>query len=67
MTVFLGNQSQKDGLVEKITQLLPQRARIAAIQRLEQLICLLQHKGAQREQRLLAIPRHTLRGCATCA
>jgi competence protein ComEC len=52
-----GNLREEDGLEEHVAQLLAQRTGIAAVERVKQLVGLLEHEGAERLERLLAVPR----------
>lgn len=56
-----GNLREEDRLEEHVAQLLAQCTRVAAVQRVEQLVGLLEHEGAERLERLLAVPRAAVR------
>jgi competence protein ComEC len=47
---------EENGLVQEVAQLFTERSHVAVIERLEQLVGLLEHERAERRQRLPAIP-----------
>ena len=53
----LGDARVEENLQQDVTELIPQRIGIAAVDRVEKLVGLLQQEPAQRVVRLLAFPR----------
>src|SRR5688572_23169244 len=62
LAALVGNLRQKNRLEQKIAQLLAELRGAAAVNRLEDLVGFLEHKGTKRRLRLLAIPRTAVRG-----
>ncbi len=58
---FLADAGQEDGLEQEVAELFAQMRRLAAFDRLEHLVGLLEHEGPQRGVRLLAVPRAPIR------
>ena len=58
---------EEHDLEEQVAELLAQPGRVAAIERVERLVGLLEQERAERRERLLAIPRAARRGRAACA
>ena len=61
-SLLLADLRQEHRLEQEVAELVLERVVIAAIERVEQLVGLLQHERPQRLQRLLAIPRAAVLG-----